>query len=851
MNHVKSLNVLGLDMRQLPCFPGKGAPTTSTVGAVGELYMDTDTGKTYKCIAAEGGVYTWIAGIDERDIKDTVADTTLWSSRKTAREIFCVSMDVPWEKGGLQSNDGTNNDLTNRMRTGYIDVTKPYLFVDFDESVQLYAYFYSGETYRDYISSCGAWLTSPFILSDIMPGGTKFVRFGAKLASNEDIEDVNIASSCIDIRTMRGVISDPYSEYQSDVPESIGVLNTVLNFKQLTDISYTTKANLPSQAGDFAAGYAYKGLPYSSSRPEAGFVPNFISLHTFMTALQNPNSYLYTVDLGEQGNENGDTYYGAVCSTSCGYALGIVPNYTTHQWKDVPGMDALEWQSVYGLKIGDTISSRLSGHVVMVTDITRNKRGRIGEITITEAVAPRVLSTKYTPETLEERFPPADYVYFRYSKIHEVKHIQSPFVAVEDEVPQTVTYNTAIIPRKGDKANWLSGVPVEVDILDPGSYTDAEIYKDDAPFRTISLSGGEIIPVDRTVYGIPWEIGGLQSADGTWNDLNTRAKARYIPSTDLEVTVQDGVKVSLFFYDTANVYISASGFVENTGVISVKDYAPENAGFVSLVIANNDNSVIDDLDAITAKVAVSASAESNTLPVVIESGGLYSKDGSEIQNGSRFRSGFIPLQNLKVSVSNDVNCNIYYYDADKEFISYTGGWLTDETALLTAAPEGTAYIRFVMKRTDDAAVDLDSARLYGLKITLTILGDMTTETGERVDVLNLTDLTYGSYKARLTDGTNHSDWCYWMVVDAVSTATPTGNAGEASVAFSASNAMPLFVAWSHGTNNGTVHISIPTDEELAAGSAVCSYQAGKYKVRVAFQTEYGIIHSELPAEITV
>lgn len=38
---------------------GKGAPTGATVGAVGKMYMDSDTGDMYKCTAAEDGVYTW------------------------------------------------------------------------------------------------------------------------------------------------------------------------------------------------------------------------------------------------------------------------------------------------------------------------------------------------------------------------------------------------------------------------------------------------------------------------------------------------------------------------------------------------------------------------------------------------------------------------------------------------------------------------------------------------------------------------------------------------------------------------------------------------------------------------
>ena len=77
--------------------------------------------------------------------------------------------------------------------------------------------------------------------------------------------------------------------------------------------------------------------------------------------------------------------------------------------------------------------------------------------------------------------------------------------------------------------------------------------------------------------------------------------------------------------------------------------------------------------------------------------------------------------------------------------------------------------------------------------------------------------------------------------------------------FSSSNAEPLFVKWSGGADNGTKHISVLTEEEKTAGVAVCDYdmgaindwQYGQYKVRVAFQTEYGIIHTPLQEPVTV
>ncbi len=39
---------------------GSGAPTSSTVGAIGQLYLDTGAGKMYQCTAIKGSAYTWL-----------------------------------------------------------------------------------------------------------------------------------------------------------------------------------------------------------------------------------------------------------------------------------------------------------------------------------------------------------------------------------------------------------------------------------------------------------------------------------------------------------------------------------------------------------------------------------------------------------------------------------------------------------------------------------------------------------------------------------------------------------------------------------------------------------------------
>lgn len=61
MEYVKSFDILGADARQRPCLVEAGEPTASTVGTVGEFYMDSDTGAVYKCVAVSDDTYTWEA----------------------------------------------------------------------------------------------------------------------------------------------------------------------------------------------------------------------------------------------------------------------------------------------------------------------------------------------------------------------------------------------------------------------------------------------------------------------------------------------------------------------------------------------------------------------------------------------------------------------------------------------------------------------------------------------------------------------------------------------------------------------------------------------------------------------
>lgn len=632
--------------------------------------------------------------------------------------------------------------------------------------------------------------------------------------------------------------------FVSDVPESEGVRNALLNAEQLANLTFMPLKSVPQKAGDLSPGKEQKGLPYSSSRIEEGFVPNFVSLYTFMSALKNPNSYLYTVDLGELGNQNGDTYYGTVCSTFCTYALNVMPNYTTHQWQDIPGMITLPHQTVNALKLGDTICHKTSGHVVMVVGVTRNSLGQVGEVTIAEAATTKAMVRKpYTAEEFQKKYPTDVYAYHRYTKIDEVEHISL----------ETSEYNTELIPRKGDKANWLAGVPVEIDLLAKNRYTSVEVYKDDALYERQPIGGREEIPVDRTLYGLQWKMGSIAAA----SSQKFIHETHIIPITNIMMDISDGSEVRFVWYDgvTLDKNIGISDFY--TGAVTLDGIAPATAKFCKIEARYADERDVLDANALAATVAIKISEDAAAITIPLAYGGLLSSTGVEIDNYARCRSGFLPIQNLRIDGSENVKYYVYYYDENKNYLISSGQWLSGPTYIMDGKPANAAYFRLVVKNTlSDAGTSVSKTYYtYAQDVPATIIGGVL-EGG--MDVLTLNNLEAGSYKARMTNGTDCSDWCYWIVVDAECSAEATENCREARVTFSASNANPLFVKWSGGKDNGAKHISVLDEEQIAAGAAVCKYetsssdgQSNQYKIRVAFQTEYGVIHTALEDVTTV
>lgn len=71
MNYVKNFNFYGVEAKEIPCITGEGAPTETTEGAVGCLYMNAN-GNLYKCTSADGGVFVWEETVGQSYVDDAL-----------------------------------------------------------------------------------------------------------------------------------------------------------------------------------------------------------------------------------------------------------------------------------------------------------------------------------------------------------------------------------------------------------------------------------------------------------------------------------------------------------------------------------------------------------------------------------------------------------------------------------------------------------------------------------------------------------------------------------------------------------------------------------------------------------
>ena len=403
-----------------------------------------------------------------------------------------------------------------------------------------------------------------------------------------------------------------------DIPENIGVLNVINRAYQMAKLTYNPIANLPTQVDTdkyphyVPTGTKVTGVMYSSVRNEGLYVPQCVSLDTYMTALLNPNSYIYT-RTEPSPHYNALTYYGSVCSACVAWCYGIddvIP--TTASFATYDGMEVIEDQSPYGLKLGDMLNKpntgTASGHIQIVTDIARTNRGVIKWIELTEQVNygshPMTRSTKNTPSTIQNMIDNQRYVAMRYHYIYKVPYTPSPWVNLDDESDEP-TWNENISPRRGDKANWRPGETIEIDITDSTGYTHVKLFKDDELYSNTAISSFEnnLIQYQDLTYGsykVCLTDGSSDSEFVYFDIIDTHETYTYISGRDLlvEFSSANATPASISFCEPSQSdsdYKAVAGFhvftqaeiTAGSATVTAPDYLSHTEWLVKVMYKTN------------------------------------------------------------------------------------------------------------------------------------------------------------------------------------------------------------------------------------------------------------------------
>ena len=97
VNYVSAFDLFGVEARQVTCDCANGAPTSSTPGKIGMLYMNINNGDIYKCISSGNGTTVWSLLVTSEDSIKNAVNNALTIAKESGE--FKGEKGDPGEKG--------------------------------------------------------------------------------------------------------------------------------------------------------------------------------------------------------------------------------------------------------------------------------------------------------------------------------------------------------------------------------------------------------------------------------------------------------------------------------------------------------------------------------------------------------------------------------------------------------------------------------------------------------------------------------------------------------------------------------------------------------------------------------
>lgn len=248
-----------------------------------------------------------------------------------------------------------------------------------------------------------------------------------------------------------------------------GPSNAVLSSDLLTDTKWTPLLNtiLNPSGNPYPALTQQTGINYSSAHVEDGYVQLSISLYTFMCALKNEKSVLYTESAK---GYNSTAYYGTICTSLVATAWGLPCIVTTVCY---PKADFLTEVELSDVKVGDALCG--DGHAVLVIDVEYDENDAPTKVRTSESVQPTCRKNSFVSYA---NFSNTTKKLYRYKNINNCDSFYaSRFPKWDGKTPDIMT-------NFGDKVTRKYGTDIDINIIDSTNYGSIQIYKDGTLIET-------------------------------------------------------------------------------------------------------------------------------------------------------------------------------------------------------------------------------------------------------------------------------------------------------------------------------------------------------------------------------
>lgn len=232
---------------------------------------------------------------------------------------------------------------------------------------------------------------------------------------------------------------------------------------------------MPGRNGTFEKGVQQIGVPYSSVKAVGRYIGFDIYLKTFLAAVENPKSVLYTESLeGKVGNA--ECYYGKVCSSYTCYALqcGIWYLSRLHVPPFRDGCEIVEPKSAQAIQVGDLIftppkSIPGGSHIELVTGVTKSDSGVITHVRVEESRPRTTMNTNRTAAEFDLHIASRNRVVCRITDWeawrdgNEAGRFVFPNYAEDSATP---AINRVLLLDRGDWVVYRKGEPVKFNVMD-------------------------------------------------------------------------------------------------------------------------------------------------------------------------------------------------------------------------------------------------------------------------------------------------------------------------------------------------------------------------------------------------